>query len=153
MARHVIMSVMDKIRIKGGKKLKGSVQISGAKNAALPALTATLLAPGKYDITRVPALQDVLTMGKLLQNMGATLEHDGHRALVDTSRVNNLEAPYELVKTMRASVLALCPLVARYGKARISLPGGCAIGARPINLHTSGLMKMGAKIDISCFLP
>lgn len=142
------MSVMDKLRIQGGKKLKGTVRISGAKNAALPALAATLLAPGKYNISRMPALQDVLTMGRLLQNMGTTVEHNNGIALVDSSGVDNFEAPYELVKTMRASVLVLCPLVARYGKARVSLPGGCAIGARPINLHVDGLEKMGAKVEL-----
>lgn len=128
--------------------LKGEVEISGAKNAALPALSATLLAPGRYEINRVPALKDVLTMGRLLQNMGADFSHNGQRAVLDTSQVNNLEAPYDLVKTMRASVLVLCPLVARYGRARVSLPGGCAIGARPINLHVAGLEKMGAKITL-----
>lgn len=139
---------MDKLRIKGGKRLKGDVEICGAKNAALPAMAATLLAPGKYDIQRVPALMDVKTMGRLLENMGAKVQHDGHNAAMDTTDINNLEAPYELVKTMRASVLVLCPLVARYGKARVSLPGGCAIGARPINLHVAGLEKMGAKITL-----
>jgi UDP-N-acetylglucosamine 1-carboxyvinyltransferase len=124
------------------------VEISGAKNAALPALSATLLAPGRYVIGRVPALKDVLTMGRLLQNMGAEFQHSGQQVSLDTSQVNNYEAPYDLVKTMRASVLVLCPLVARYGQARVSLPGGCAIGARPINLHVAGLEKMGARITL-----
>lgn len=140
--------VMDKLVIKGGKRLKGEVEICGAKNAALPAMAATLLAPGKYDLQRVPALMDVKTMGRLIENMGARVKHDGHAATIDTSDINNPEAPYELVKTMRASVLVLCPLVARYGKARVSLPGGCAIGARPINLHVAGLEKMGARITL-----
>lgn len=139
---------MDKLLIKGGRRLKGSVQISGAKNAALPALAATLLAPGSYSLGRIPQLMDVLTMGKLLENMGARVSHHDSNATVDTSGVDNLEAPYELVKTMRASVLVLCPLVARYGSARVSLPGGCAIGARPINLHLAGLEKMGAKVKL-----
>jgi len=142
------MSGMDRLRITGGQRLKGEVEISGAKNAALPVLAATLLAPGKYDISRVPALKDVLTMGRLLSNMGARFAHSGQQATLDTSGVNNPEAPYDLVKTMRASVLVLCPLVARYGKARVSLPGGCAIGARPINLHVAGLEKMGARISL-----
>lgn len=142
------MTLMDRLSIKGGKKLKGAVEVSGAKNAALPALAATLLAPGKYEIDRVPALDDVETMGRLLEHMGASVKHNTHKALVDTSGVEKPEAPYELVKTMRASVLVLCPLVARYGQARVSLPGGCAIGARPINLHTMGLEKMGATISL-----
>ena len=139
---------MDKLRIKGGKTLKGTVEISGAKNAALPAIAATLLAPGKYTISRMPALQDVLTMGRLLENMGTKIERDNGIARVDSTGVDNFEAPYDLVKTMRASVLVLCPLVARYGRARVSLPGGCAIGARPINLHIAGLEKMGAKVTL-----
>jgi len=142
------MSGMDRLVITGGRRLKGEVEISGAKNAALPALAATLLAPGRYDINRVPALKDVLTMGRLLENMGAGFEHRGHCVSLDTSQINNFEAPYDLVKTMRASVLVLCPLVARYGRAKVSLPGGCAIGARPINLHVAGLEKMGAKITL-----
>ena len=111
---------MDKLIIKGGNKLKGSVRISGAKNAALPALAATLLAPGKYDLTRVPALQDVLTMGRLLSHMGAKVSHSAEGVSIDTSDMGSsgkFEAPYELVKTMRATVLVLCPLVARYGEA------------------------------------
>jgi len=142
------MSGMDRLVIKGGRRLKGTVDIGGAKNAALPSLAATLLAPGRYEIGRVPLLKDVLTMGRLLENMGAGFSHNGSTASLDTSGIKNPEAPYELVKTMRASVLVLCPLVARYGRARVSLPGGCAIGARPINLHVSGLEKMGATIEL-----
>jgi len=142
------MSGMDRLIINGGKPLKGEVEISGAKNAALPALSATLLAPGRYNISRVPALKDVLTMGRLLENMGAAFSHKGQEFSLDTASIKNLEAPYDLVKTMRASVLVLCPLVARYGRARVSLPGGCAIGARPINLHIAGLEKMGASITL-----
>ena len=139
---------MDKFVIEGGVRLKGSVEIGGSKNASLPALTAALLARGKSRLKRVPRLMDIRTMGKLLRNMGCGFEHNDSGVEIDTSAVGILEAPYELVKTMRASVLVLGPLVARYGKARVSLPGGCAIGARPINLHLMGLEKMGAKITL-----
>jgi UDP-N-acetylglucosamine 1-carboxyvinyltransferase len=139
---------MDRLRIEGGARLTGAVEISGAKNAVLPAMTAALLAPGTTLLTRVPALKDVATMGRLLGHMGARVSLIDGRATIDTTGVGNLEAPYELVKTMRASVLVLGPLVARYGRARVSLPGGCAIGARPINLHLAGLEQMGAKITM-----
>ena len=139
---------MDKFVIEGGVKLKGSVEIGGSKNAALPAMTAALLARGTSRLKRVPHLMDIKTMGRLLGNMGCGFTHKADLAEIDTDNVTNLEAPYELVKTMRASVLVLCPLVARYGRARVSLPGGCAIGARPINLHLMGLEKMGAKITL-----
>ena len=139
---------MQSIVIEGGKRLRGEVAISGAKNAALPILCATLLAPGVNELQNVPALKDVQTTGKLLEVLGAKVEFDGNSATLDTSVIGNDEAPYDLVKTMRASVLVLGPLVARLGRAKVSLPGGCAIGARPINLHLMGLEKMGAEVEI-----
>jgi UDP-N-acetylglucosamine 1-carboxyvinyltransferase len=139
---------MDKLIIRGGKPLKGEIRISGAKNAALPIMASTILAHGQHNIERVPHLRDVMTMGRLLANLGAGFHFENNKTILDCSKINNFEAPYDLVKTMRASVLVLCPLVARFGKARVSLPGGCAIGARPINLHLMGLEKMGAKIQL-----
>jgi UDP-N-acetylglucosamine 1-carboxyvinyltransferase len=139
---------MDKLIIEGGSKLKGSVAVSGAKNAALPAMAAALLTTGSTTIDNVPCLNDVLTMGKLIEYMGAVSGTCDGGVTLDTSELDRFEAPYELVKTMRASVLVLGPLVARYGRARVSLPGGCAIGARPINLHLMGLEKMGAKVEL-----
>jgi UDP-N-acetylglucosamine 1-carboxyvinyltransferase len=139
---------MDALVIRGNKPLKGEVTISGAKNAALPILTASILAAGKSRIGRVPDLRDVATMGRLLSNMGIDYSYKDGVATINSAATNKFEAPYELVKTMRASVLVLGPLLARYGKARVSLPGGCAIGARPINLHLMGLEKMGAKIKL-----
>ncbi len=139
---------MDKLIIRGGKPLKGEVRISGAKNAALPIMASTILAHGEHNIERVPHLRDVMTMGRLLANLGAGFHFEDNKIIIDCSKIKNFEAPYDLVKTMRASVLILCPLVARFGKAKVSLPGGCAIGARPINLHLMGLEKMGAKIEL-----
>jgi UDP-N-acetylglucosamine 1-carboxyvinyltransferase len=139
---------MDKLVIKGGKRLSGEVEIGGSKNAALPTMAASILAGGKCRLHRVPDLADVRTMGKLLKNLGAEVELKDGVLDVDAAGVSNFEAPYELVKTMRASVLVLGPLVARYGQARVSLPGGCAIGARPIDLHIMGLEKLGAKISL-----
>jgi UDP-N-acetylglucosamine 1-carboxyvinyltransferase len=139
---------MDKLIIRGGKRLKGEVEISGAKNAALPIIAASLLSPGLSTIGRVPNLKDVITIGKLLSHLGAKFRYENKKVLVNTEKVNTFEAPYELVRTMRASVLVLGPLVARFGRAKVSLPGGCAIGARPINLHLMGLEKMGAKIEL-----
>ena len=139
---------MDKLVIEGGRKLSGNVAISGAKNAALPAMAASLLASGPTTVDRVPCLNDVLTMGKLIEYMGAVSSSCEGGVTLDTSGLDRFEAPYELVKTMRASVLVLGPLVARYGRARVSLPGGCAIGARPINLHLMGLEKMGARVEL-----
>jgi len=139
---------MDRLIIEGGRRLKGEVLISGAKNAALPAIAAALLAPGKSVLKNVPDLMDVKTMGRLVEKLGARFGHDGHKAVIDTSGIKSGEVPYELVKTMRASVLVLGPLLARFGKAKVSLPGGCAIGARPINLHLTALEKMGAKIEL-----
>ncbi len=139
---------MKTIVIKGGKKLNGEVTISGAKNAALPIIAAGLLCEGQHRISNVPHLADVATLGRILQNMGLTFERQGHGILFDASGLTNPEAPYDLVRTMRASVLVLGPLVARMGKARVSMPGGCAIGARPINLHLMGLQKLGAEVQI-----
>jgi len=139
---------MKTIVINGGKKLNGEVTISGAKNAALPILAAGLLCPGKHRVTNVPHLADVTTLGKILQNMGVSFERQGREIVLDSTGLVKPEAPYDLVRTMRASVLVLCPLVARMGTARVSLPGGCAIGARPINLHLMGLEKLGATVEI-----
>ncbi|MBI4824750.1 MAG: UDP-N-acetylglucosamine 1-carboxyvinyltransferase [Nitrospirae bacterium] len=141
---------MDKLVITGGVRLKGEVEISGSKNASLPAISASLLSQGKSTLKRVPDLMDVKTMERLIENMGAGVKHDKSTSEIeiDTTHINNYEAPYELVKTMRASVLVLGPLIARFGRARVSLPGGCAIGARPINLHITGLEKMGADIEL-----
>jgi UDP-N-acetylglucosamine 1-carboxyvinyltransferase len=141
---------MDKIVIEGGVPLRGSVQVSGAKNAALPALAATLLADGDHVVSNVPDLADVRTMGRLLSHMGCTVERSGDRVSirVQVPRDVRPEAPYELVKTMRASVVVLGPLVARWGRARVSLPGGCAIGARPIDQHLKGLAALGAELKL-----
>src|SRR3954466_6610391 len=140
---------MDKLLIRGGRRLHGEVRISGAKNAALPELCAALLTADPVTLENVPQLQDVSTMLKLLRNMGvqATRRDDGS-VHIDASSLTSPEAPYELVKTMRASVLALGPLLARFGEATVSLPGGCAIGARPVDQHIKGLQKMGAEIVI-----
>ncbi len=138
---------MDKLIIEGGIRLEGEVAISGAKNSALPLMAASLLANGRHQFSNVPRLRDIRTMQHLLAHMGASCDHNQHLT-IDTSRIDRLEAPYELVKTMRASVLVLCPLVARHRRARVSLPGGCAIGARPINLHLQALAQMGADISL-----
>ena len=140
---------MQKIVINGGARLAGEVRVSGSKNAALPILASSLLAQGRSIYRNVPGLGDVRTMGRLLQRLGAEIP-DVRKGIahVDTARIVEHEAPYELVKTMRASVLVLGPLVARYGRARVSLPGGCAIGARPIDQHLKGLAAMGARIDL-----
>lgn len=139
---------MDKLVITGGVRLKGEVEISGAKNAALPVMVASLLSSGENIVNRVPDLLDVMTMGKLLKNLGAGFSYKDGQAIINTEGLNNHIAPYNLVKTMRASVLVIGPLVARMGLAKVSLPGGCAIGARPINLHLMGLEKMGAEIEL-----
>ena len=140
---------MDKLRIRGGRQLSGEVVISGAKNAALPELCATLLTVDAVTLRNVPRLQDVSTMVKLIRNMGVSVEvqPDGS-VCVNAGNLNNPEAPYELVKTMRASVLALGPLLARFGHAKVSLPGGCAIGSRPVDQHLKGLSAMGAEIAV-----
>ncbi len=139
---------MDRIVITGGKPLRGQVRISGAKNAALPILASTLLGRGECMITNLPRVVDVMTMGRLLGMLGVSITHEGHRAAVRADSVRSTQAPYELVKTMRASVLVLGPLLARWGEAVVSLPGGCAIGSRPVNLHLSGLTKLGAEIAV-----
>ncbi len=140
---------MDKLQITGGVRLDGEIRVSGAKNATLPMLAASLLADGPVNIGNVPHLHDVTTMIELLARMGVTVTVDEHmRIEVDPSSIKECFAPYELVKTMRASILVLGPLVARYGRADVSLPGGCAIGARPVNIHVAGLQAMGADIHI-----
>ncbi|WP_373322159.1 UDP-N-acetylglucosamine 1-carboxyvinyltransferase [Paraburkholderia adhaesiva] len=141
-------SGMDKLVIVGGQKLAGEVTVSGAKNAALPILCAGLLSAEPVHLDNVPDLQDVRTTLKLLGQMGVRTEQSGHRVQLDAGNVSNLVAPYELVKTMRASILVLGPLVARFGEAKVSLPGGCAIGARPVDQHIKGLQAMGAEITI-----
>ncbi len=143
---------MDKLLIRGGRRLHGDVTISGAKNAALPDLCATLLSAEPVTLANVPQLQDVSTTLKLLRNMGlvatATAD-DVHTLTMDAGPVDKPEAPYELVKTMRASILVLGPLLARFGRARVSLPGGCAIGSRPVDQHIKGLQAMGAQITVA----
>jgi UDP-N-acetylglucosamine 1-carboxyvinyltransferase len=140
---------MDKLQIHGGVPLEGEVRISGAKNASLPILAATLLSDGPVSIGNVPHLQDVTTMIELLGRMGVSVTVDERmRVEVDPNTLRQSVAPYELVKTMRASILVLGPLVARFGQADVSLPGGCAIGARPVNIHVAGLQAMGADISI-----
>jgi UDP-N-acetylglucosamine 1-carboxyvinyltransferase len=140
---------MDKLLIRGGRRLQGEVTISGAKNAALPELCAALLSADPVHLVNVPALQDVRTTFKLLRNMGVAIEAgDDGRVALDAGRVSSPEAPYDLVKTMRASILVLGPLLARFGEATVSLPGGCAIGSRPVDQHIKGLQAMGAEITV-----
>jgi len=140
---------LEKIAIEGGVSLKGEVSIGGAKNAALPIMAATILSSGENIISNTPRLRDIATMGNLLTCLGAEFRSEDNKVFLRTDGIDSVEAPYDLVKTMRASVLVLGPLLARMGKARVSLPGGCAIGARPINLHLMGLKKMGAEIILS----
>ena len=140
---------MDRLEITGGERLSGEVRISGAKNATLPILAAALLAEGPVLLENVPHLNDVTTTVKLLRRMGVEIIfHDGTHLEIDTANISEFLAPYELVKTMRASILVLGPLLSRFGRADVSLPGGCAIGARPVNLHVTGLQAMGAEIAI-----
>ena len=140
---------MDKLKLTGGKPLQGEVQISGAKNAALPILCATLLTREPLRLRNVPDLADVGTMLKLLKKTGVTVAQDAEFGVeLEAANVTNLEAHYDLVKTMRASILMLGPMIARFGEARVSLPGGCAIGERPVDLHVKGLQAMGAEIQI-----
>ena len=139
---------MDTILIKGGKKLKGEVEISGAKNSALPIIASSILSTEECVLTNVPLLKDIQTIKLVLESMGARVRRDGYTFAIDAKDLKSCEAPYELVKTMRASILVLGPLVARFGEARVSLPGGCAIGTRPVNLHIAGLQKMGAEVEI-----
>ena len=139
---------MDKIIIEGGHRLKGDVAISGAKNAALPILASSLLTDGWNTYTHVPDLKDIQSIKLLLSHLGARLECEKDRVRIDAGGLNTHEAPYDLVRRMRASILVLGPLVARLKKARVSLPGGCAIGERPINLHLKGLRRLGADIEL-----
>jgi UDP-N-acetylglucosamine 1-carboxyvinyltransferase len=139
---------MDKLLITGGRPLEGTVRITGAKNAALPVMAATLLAPGVHRLRNVPRLRDTQTFARVLELLGAKVTFEGNLLTIDTQGVNSVEAPYELVKTMRASIYVLGPLLARFGQARVSLPGGCAWGPRPVNLHITGLQAMGAALDI-----
>ncbi|MEO5346769.1 MAG: UDP-N-acetylglucosamine 1-carboxyvinyltransferase [Magnetococcus sp. YQC-9] len=140
---------MDKIIVRGGQALRGTIPISGAKNATLPALAATLLTGERVHLSNIPHLKDVTTMLELLGQHGSAITIDEKLGVeIDNSQVNNFRAPYDLVRTMRASILVMGPLVARHGQAEISLPGGCAIGSRPVNLHIEGLRKMGAQITL-----
>jgi UDP-N-acetylglucosamine 1-carboxyvinyltransferase len=139
---------MDKLLIRGGKRLSGEIQIAGAKNAALPILCAGLLTADTLALSNVPKLQDVSTMQKLLRQMGLSIEDKGGILELCGRDITTLEAPYEMVKTMRASILVLGPLLARFGEAKVSLPGGCAIGSRPVDQHIKGLQAMGAEIRI-----
>lgn len=139
---------MDKIVINGGNRLQGEVQVSGAKNAALPILVSALLTDGWNTFYNIPNLVDIRTIGKLLKSLGVKIEGECPALSVNGGAISNCEAPYDLVRTMRASILVLGPLVARMGEARVSLPGGCAIGARPVNLHLRALKEMGAKVSL-----
>ena len=139
---------MQKLAILGGNRLGGDVRISGAKNAALPILCASLLTGDSLQLGNVPDLNDIATMRKLLQQMGVTIEANGDQLTLSAAHIDRLEAPYDMVKTMRAAILVLGPLVTRFGEARVSLPGGCAIGSRPVDLHIKGLQAMGAEIHI-----
>lgn len=139
---------MDRFLITGGNRLDGEVRISGAKNAALPLLAATILATTPITLTNVPRLKDVSTLIKLIRGLGITVHYEGDTVTVDTSTLSNQFAPYELVKTMRASILVLGPLLARYGEAKVSLPGGCAIGSRPVDQHLKALEALGAQIVV-----
>jgi UDP-N-acetylglucosamine 1-carboxyvinyltransferase len=139
---------MDKLQITGGKRLNGDIAVSGAKNAALPILCAGLLTSGDVELSNVPRLHDVRTILKLLAQTGLKVTQDDERVTLNGANITSLEAPYELVKTMRASILVLGPLLARFGQAKVSLPGGCAIGSRPVDQHIKGLRQMGAEITI-----
>ncbi|HWW69639.1 MAG TPA: UDP-N-acetylglucosamine 1-carboxyvinyltransferase [Duganella sp.] len=139
---------MDKLLIQGGNRLHGDINISGAKNAALPILCAGLLTAGDLELSNVPHLHDVATMLKLLKETGLQVKQDGDAVTLNGAAITKLEAPYELVKTMRASILVLGPLLARFGEAKVSLPGGCAIGSRPVDQHIKGLQALGAEITI-----
>lgn len=139
---------MDKFVIQGGKPLSGTVRISGAKNASLALMPASILAPGRYTLSNTPTLRDIATMSKLLQTMGLGTSHADHTLTIDSSRITRFEAPYEHVKKMRASIYVLGPLLARYGEAKVSMPGGCAWGPRPVNLHIEGMKKLGAQIEL-----
>jgi UDP-N-acetylglucosamine 1-carboxyvinyltransferase len=139
---------MQKLAIQGGSRLRGEVRISGAKNAALPILCASLLTSDAVQLSNVPDLNDVTTMRKLLRHLGVAIEASDNQVILSAAHIEKLEAPYDMVKTMRAAILVLGPLVTRFGEARVSLPGGCAIGSRPVDLHIKGLQAMGAIIHI-----
>ena len=139
---------MDRIIIQGNRPLSGTVKISGAKNAVLPVMAATLLTPGKFTIHKVPDLRDTRTMMKLLNMIGAATTFDNGTLTIDSTAANNPEAPYDLVKTMRASFYVLGPLISRFGKVNVSLPGGCAWGPRPVDYHLKGLEQLGAKLNL-----
>src|SRR6185436_13559065 len=139
---------MDKLRITGGRPLQGTVPVSGSKNAALAVMAATLLVPGVHRLRNVPRLRDTRTFARVLELLGAKVAFDGNLCSIDSTDVNSVEAPYELVRTMRASIYVLAPLLARFGAAKVSLPGGCAWGPRPVNLHLESLNTMGAKLEI-----
>ena len=140
---------MDKIIVDGGKQLNGKVKIGGAKNAVLPIMTACILAPGKYTLTNVPDLRDTRTMSELLCRIGADVKYENNILQINTENCNSPEAPYELVKTMRASFYVLGPLLSRFGISKVSLPGGCAWGPRPVNYHIEALEKLGANIQLN----
>ncbi|UCF78489.1 MAG: UDP-N-acetylglucosamine 1-carboxyvinyltransferase [Candidatus Eiseniibacteriota bacterium] len=139
---------MEKIVIQGGRRLSGKVEIAGSKNAALPIMAASILAPGKSVLANVPALRDVSTMKQMLETLGASVSLDAGTLTIDAAGCDSFEAPYELVRTMRASVYVLGPLLARFKRARVSLPGGCAWGPRPVDLHLSAMRELGAEVDI-----
>src|SRR5918998_2839087 len=140
---------MDKFRITGGRKLSGRVSISGAKNSALPCMAAALLTSESVTLHNVPYVRDIITQGRLLEDLGAqVLRPELRTHKIKAANIGLFEAPYDLVKTMRASVLALGPLLARFGKAKVSLPGGCAIGSRPIDLHLEALKVLGAQVSL-----
>ncbi|PYU31863.1 MAG: UDP-N-acetylglucosamine 1-carboxyvinyltransferase, partial [Acidobacteria bacterium] len=141
---------MDRFRIEGGGRLQGTVRISGAKNSALPAMAAALLTPEPVHLRNIPRVRDIITMGRLLAHMNVRVETPDlppTGLTIQAEKISDAEAPYELVRTMRASILTLGPLVGRLGYARVSLPGGCAIGARPVDLHLKALEQMGANIS------
>ena len=139
---------MQKLKVTGGARLVGEVRASGAKNAALPILAASLLTADDLILDNVPLLSDIRTMGSLLEGLGMRVERDGETMVLNAKQLTTTEAPYELVKTMRASIVTLGPMLSRFGEARVSLPGGCAIGARPVDQHIKGLQAMGAEISI-----
>jgi UDP-N-acetylglucosamine 1-carboxyvinyltransferase len=140
---------MDKFVVEGKVRLEGTVEVSGSKNASLPIMVAALLAPGETKINRVPRLRDVLTLARLMEMLGARIQWEGNSLLIDTTELTSTEAPYDLVKTMRASIYVLGPLLARAQKARVSLPGGCAWGPRPVDLHLRGMEALGARLEIN----
>ena len=139
---------MDKIVVTGGEKLAGEVQISGAKNAALPMMAAAILAAGQSKLENVPQLRDVSTFSNVLRVLGARVKRDDHSLNIDAAGIGHLEAPYQLVRTMRASIYVLGPMLARFGQAKVSLPGGCAWGPRPVNLHIKAMEDLGARVEI-----